>query len=113
MWTLHWEYDILGKKGGDKVDNNEKLDLILKKLEKLDTLEGRFDKLELEVREIRLTLENETNKNIMRVAEGHLDLSRKFDEALKIENEKEMIAIRVNILENEVRRLKERLEQIA
>lgn len=95
------------------MDSNEKLDLILKKLEKLDTLEERFDKLELEVREIRLTLENETNKNIMRVAEGHLDLSRKLDEALKIENEKEMIAIRVNILENEVRRLKERLDQIA
>lgn len=95
------------------MDSNEKLDLILKKLEKLDTLEERFDKLELEVREIRLTLENETNKNIVRAAEGHLDLSRKLDEALKIENEKEMIAIRVNILENEVRRLKERLDQIA
>lgn len=99
---------------------NEKLDLILLKLEKLDELEGRFDKLEgrfdkleLDVRDMKLTLENETNKNIMRVAEGHLDLSRKLDEALKVENEKEMIAIRVNILENELRRVKERLDSIA
>ncbi len=38
------------------MDNNEILDLILKKLEKLDTLEGRFDKLESEVRDVRLTL---------------------------------------------------------
>ena len=102
------------------MDINDKLDLILQKLEsvdrlesRFDNLESRFDKLEFGVRDIRLTLENETNKNIMRVAEGHLDLSRKLDEALKIENEKEMIAIRVNILENELRRLKERLEQIA
>ncbi|MCM1182294.1 MAG: hypothetical protein NC337_02845 [Roseburia sp.] len=95
------------------MDNNEKLDLIIEKLEKLDKMEERFDRLEFAVRDIRLTLENETNKNIMRVAEGHLDLSRKLDEALKTENEKEMIAIRVNILENELRRLKERLDQIA
>ena len=57
--------------------------------------------------------DNETNKNIIRVAEGHLDLSRKPDDALKVENEREIIAIRVNILESELRRLKERLEQIA
>lgn len=37
----------------------------------------------------------------------------KHDEALKIDNEKEMIAIRVTILENELRRVKERVEQIA
>ena len=37
----------------------------------------------------------------------------KLDEALKIDNEKEMIAIRVTILENELRRVKERVEQIA
>ncbi len=37
----------------------------------------------------------------------------KLDEALKIDNEKEMLAIRVTILENELRRVKERVEQIA
>ena len=37
----------------------------------------------------------------------------KLDEALKIDKEKEMIAIRVTILENELRRVKERVEQIA
>lgn len=102
------------------MDINQKIDLILVKLEKLDKLEEkhdrleeRFDRLELDVRDIKLTIENETNKNIMRVAEGHLDLSRKLDEALKVENEKEMIAIRVNIMENELRRIKERLDQIA
>lgn len=65
------------------------------------------------VTNIELTLENETNKNIIRVAEGHLDLTRKLDDALKIENEKEMLAIRVNILENELRKVKEKLTTIA
>lgn len=60
-----------------------------------------------------MTLENETNKNIMRVAEGHLDLCRKLDEALKIDNEKEMMAIRLTIQENELRRLKDKVDQIA
>ncbi|WP_434311866.1 hypothetical protein [Hominifimenecus sp. rT4P-3] len=42
-----------------------------------------------DVKEIQLTLENETNRNIKIVAEGHLDLSRKLDEALKIERQEE------------------------
>ena len=96
---------------------NEKLDRILSKLgqmdERLDRMDERFDKLENDVTGIKLTLENEIRQNIMRVAEGHLDLYRKLDDAQKIDNEKEMIAIRVNILETELRKVKERLEQIA
>jgi hypothetical protein len=60
-----------------------------------------------------LTLENETNRYIKIIAEGHLDLSRKLDDALKVDTEKEMLLIRVNRLENEVRRLKERISEIA
>lgn len=62
---------------------------------------------------IELTLENETNRNIRLIAEGHLDLSRKLDDALKVENEKELLLIRVNILENELRKVRDRLAQIA
>ena len=69
--------------------------------------------LKTDVREIQLTLENETNRNIKIIAEGHLDLSRKLDDALKVENEKEMLLLRVTSLENEVRRLKRRIEEIA
>lgn len=86
--------------------DSEKLDLILSRLEKLD-------KLENDVTDIKLTLENEIRVNIQRVAEGHLDLSRNLHEALKIDNEKEMLAIRVSVLENELRRIKERIEHIA
>lgn len=70
-------------------------------------------KLNAKITDIQLTLENVTNKNIQIIAEGHLDLSRKLDDVLKVENEKEMLLIRVNRLENELRRVKERIEEIA
>ena len=65
--------------------------------------------LKSETREISLTLENETNRNIKIIAEGHLDLSRKLDKALTVENEKEMALIRINMMEREIRRIKEKL----
>lgn len=65
------------------------------------------------VKDIQMTLENETNRNIRIIAEGHLDLSRKLNEALKVESEKEMLLMRVNSLEAEVKKLKERIERIA
>jgi len=82
---------------------NEKLDLILSEMQELKR----------RVLSVELTLENETNRNIKIIAEGHLDLNRKLDEALKAENEKEMLLISVNILENELRKVKERIEGIA
>lgn len=50
----------------------------------LDEIAG----LKQEVKEIQLTLENETNRNIKLIAEEHLDISRKLDDALKVENKK-------------------------
>lgn len=70
-------------------------------------------KMNAKIAEVQLTLENETNRNIRLIAEGHFDLSWKLDEALKVENEKEMLLIRVNHLESEVRRIKKRVEAMA
>ena len=72
----------------------------------------KLSEMDRKITDIQLTLENETNRNIKIIAEGHLDLSRKLDEALKVENEKEMLLIRVNRLENELRRLKDRIDAI-
>ena len=68
-----------------------------------------IQKMKNEIREISLTLENETNRNIKFIAEGHFDLSRKLDKALTVENEKEMALIRINMMESEIRRIKEKL----
>ena len=55
----------------------------------LQPINENLVELKSQIHEIQLTLENDTNKRINIVAEGHLDLSRKLDDALKVENEKE------------------------
>lgn len=62
------------------------------------------------VSSIEMTLENETNRNIRIITEGHADLCRKLDEALKVENEKELLLVRTNIMENDIRKIKDKLE---
>lgn len=75
----------------------------------LQQILNRLDGLDSKVTDLQLTLENETNKNIQLIAEGHLDLNRKLDDSLRLENEKEMLLIR----ENELRRVKAKIEEIA
>ena len=62
--------------------------------------------LKSRVSSIEMTLENETNRNIRIIAEGHADLSR----ALKVESEKELLLVRTNIMENDIRKIKDKLE---
>lgn len=81
--------------------------------EDLQAINSLLEPIRNEIKSIELTLENETNRNIQIIAEGHLDLVRKLDEALKVENEKEMLLLRVNHLENELRKIKERISRIA
>lgn len=56
-----------------------------------------------------LAIENEIRVNIQRIAEGHLDLSRNLHDAMRPSNEVEMLAIRVRMLESDVKDLKEKL----
>ena len=94
--------------------DSEKLDLLLKKAGTMEAdikeLKQRTGNMENSVSDIRLTLENEIRVNIQRVAEGHLDLSRNLHEALKVDSEKEVLAIRLNVFETELRKIKKQLE---
>lgn len=81
--------------------------------EDLQAINSLLEPIRNEIKSIELTLENETNRNIQIIAEGHLDLVHKLDDALKVENEKKMLLLRVNHLENELRKVKERINQIA
>lgn len=78
--------------------------------ELLESIYAELQEVKLHTRNLELSLENETNRNIRIIAEGYWDLSRKLDNALKVENEKEILLIRVNSLENEVRKIKQQLE---
>lgn len=90
--------------------DSEKLDMILEKLAETDKKLDKLDKLENDITDIKLTLENEIRTSIMRVAEGHLDLSRNLKDTIKIDTEKEMLSIRVAVIETELRKIKTRLE---
>ena len=100
--------------------DSEKFDLILSKIDKLDSridkldsrmdkMDSRMDKMENDITDIKLTLENEIRVNIQRVAEGHLDLSRNLHEAMKPNNEVEMLSVKVRMLETDVKNLQVRL----
>lgn len=81
--------------------------------EKLDLLINKVTNIESRMTSLEVTIENETNTNIRIIAEGHLDIIRKLDEALRVESEKELLLIRVTHLENELRKVKEQLVNIA
>ena len=85
--------------------DSEKLDLILNKIndmdEKVDRLDEKVNELDeavnhlkVELKEIgqkvtktEIIIENEIRVNIQRVAEGHLDLSRKLNECIKLSSD--------------------------
>ena len=110
---------------------NQKMDLILQKLggiegglasvgedvrllqgdvqslkEDVQTLKDDVQSLKERVTNIEITLENETNRNIQLVAEGHLNLDRKLDEALKELHPNTMYHLKVNHLDGEVTKMK-------
>ena len=92
-----------------KTDMRELKDRVQVLEEDVSALKEDVSVLKEDVSGIHLTLENVTNRNIRVVAEGHLDLSRKLDEALKADTERELMHLRVNVLENDMRRVKEKV----
>ena len=79
----------------------------------INFINNNIDILNKKVTSIEIHFENVTDKNIQTIAEGHLDLSGKLDDALKVENEKELLVVRVRIIEDELRKMKEQPNQIA
>ncbi len=87
-----------------------KLEIIDKRVTDIDKrvtdIDRRVTDIDNKVSKMELILENEIRVNIQRIAEGHLDLSRNLHNAIKTNNEIEMLAIKVNVLESEVKSLK-------
>lgn len=101
-----------------KVDNLEKkVDNLEKKVDSLDkrmgavesrltAVEDRQKSFENRLLSVELTIENDIKRNIQIISEGHSILNRKLDEVLILVKNKEQIEVRVNVLEEEVRKLK-------
>ncbi|MBD5469788.1 MAG: hypothetical protein HDR19_01350 [Lachnospiraceae bacterium] len=100
--------------------DSEKLDSILEKVnnldEKLDCLDKKVRIVESDLREVKervirtdITVENEIRVNIQRVAEGHLDLSRKLNESIRLSNDvkdrQEIQDIYINMHDNKLKAL--------
>ena len=82
--------------------------------DKVDKLEDRLEKIDDRLTSLQITVKNDIRNSIKLIAEGHIIIERKLDEVLR-ENrnsEKEMVNIRLNHLEDDVRVLKERMKQM-
>ena len=77
--------------------------------QKFTVLDQKFTVLDEKVTGLELVIENETNVNIRRIAEGHCDLVRNLREARKVDDEKELLAIRVTVLESDMSKVKHQL----
>ena len=75
----------------------------------VQTLKEDVQTLKDRVTNIEITLENETNRNIQLIAEVHLNLARKLDEALKELQPNIMYHLKVNHLDGEVTKMKRML----
>ena len=107
--------------------DSEKLDLLLNKMShveerldnverrldsmdsRLDSMDGRLKHVEEDTSSIKLVLENEIRVNIQRVAEGHLELSRNLHDAMLPSSEMEMLAIKVRMLESDMKEVKRKV----
>ena len=106
------------------MSENEKLNLILEGIgeikddvrvlkedvqvlkEDVQTLKEEVQSVKERVTLFEITLENETNRNIQLIAEGHMNLERKLDEALKELHPNTMYHLKVNHLDGEVTKMK-------
>ena len=77
--------------------------------QKFTVLDQKFTVLDEKVTGLELVIENETNVNIRRIAERHCDLVRNLREARKVDDEKELLAIRVTVLESDMSKVKHQL----
>ena len=77
--------------------------------QKVTELDQKFTVLDEKVTGLELVIENETNVNIRRIAEGHCDLVRNLRETRKVDDEKELLAIRVTVLESDMSKVKHQL----
>ena len=107
----------------DKVDNRlDKMDDRFDRMdERFDRMDERFDKMDQrvdnlekttkgELRAIKMYLENEIEPKISIVAEGHIDLMRKFRKIQVCKEEWEMMKMRVLALERGVREIKVKMD---
>ena len=96
MTNLEVKYDNLDKK-------------VTKLDDKLTELEIKYDTLDKKVSGLKITLDNEIDKKISILAEGHLLLQRKLDESFRVMQKQEIMDLHMIDLESKIREIKMQL----
>ena len=81
--------------------------------EDIEDLKTDVEELKVDAKIVKLELENEVRVNIQRVAEAHLDLSRKLEETKKPSEELEVLGIRVRNNESEIRKINSKIRKFS
>ena len=79
----------------------------------VNEMQSELAETKREILSLRTTIENVTNRNIRIIAEGHLDLENKLDRSIKAGSETEVMQVRVNMIEDEMRALKKNSKSAA
>jgi len=70
----------------------------------------KLDELDRKVTSVRITLENDTNKKIDIIGEGHDFLKKRLNEALQMEQKREHMELELINLRMEIKKIKEHLD---
>lgn len=93
-----------------EMNESQKMDLILQELGEIrrdvQAVKEDVQRLKERALAIEITLENETNKNIMLIAEENMGLERKLNEVLKGVQPNVLHYLQVNHLDSEVVNIK-------
>ena len=76
----------------------------------MKSVEEETKELRSRMSAIELNLENETNKNIRILAENHLSLMEKLDEAIKVSNRHFLYELKVSSLDRRVTEIERRIQ---
>ncbi len=79
---------------------------------RMDQFHSRMDRFEERVAGIELHLENETDKSIQLLAENHIELINKLNQAIPAADKSLAYEVKVNYLIGEVNKLKEEVDVI-
>lgn len=96
-------------KGGHKMTDSEKLDLILSKL---NNLESDMQELKRRTTSVESHIENVTDRNVQLIAENFNELPQKRNQANTVADKNLAYEVKVNYLANEVEKLNKRLQSL-
>lgn len=75
-------------------------------LQLLTEINSKLDKLENRISRIEIQIENTVIPRIQLIAESHIDLSRKLDNAIEQRLEREMLKMRLELIESDMKKYK-------